>query len=595
MSLTKLLIMKYFVFFSLIFSSLVCFSQNRVLVDGIFDEWEEYPVSYTDVTGDGSFLGIDFEQLKIHNDDEFVFFFLETGAEINLQDLNEISIYLDTDDDMNTGFSINGIGADLVFSFGDRFGVFYGSGTSSGISHIDIGLVSAPTVTSDRFEIAINKNVAVLGTPVFQSDNLKIVFRDNISNGDLIPDANEEVEYTLEIENLEPLPNYSLQKPPASDLRIISYNVLSDGIFDQSRIPAFERIFQAIQPDIIGFQEIYDYSSAQVASQMQSILPSSSGQQWYHAKEGPDCHAISKYPILESTLIPGYNQNAGNGAFLIDMPGEDADLLLIVAHPPCCDNNSDRQIEVDLIMEFLREAKAGNGPIPLEAGAPIVILGDMNFVGDYRQVETLLTGNIADETSYGADFNPDWDGNDLLDSRPYTTDVPFSYTWYREGSSFGPGRLDYIIYSGSNLQLQNAYSLFTPALPQDSLDAFNLFASDVLIASDHLPIVADFEFKNLTAQSELSSQQHLGISEVYPNPSYEWLEIAFRIPQKDFITIRLISQDGKEATVLSQELTYSGEHKIQFNTSNIPSGVYLLEMKTSNFIDTEKVVILKQG
>lgn len=592
-TLTKPILMKYLAICSLIFSSIVSFSQNRILVDGIFDEWDDYPITYVDATGDGGFSGIDFGQLQIYNDDEFVFFLLETGTEINLQDLNDISIYLDTDDNTNTGFSINGIGAELVYTFGNRTGVFYDSGNSSVIFHNDISLVSAPTVTSDRFEIAIRRDIIISGIPVFQSDHLSIVFKDDTSSGDLIPSANEEVEYTFSTENLEPFPDYSIPKSHESDLRIISYNVLANGLFDQGRIPSFTRIFQAIQPDIIGFQEIYDYSSTQVANQMESILPSPTGQQWYHAKEGPDCHAISRYPILKSALIPGYNQSAGNGAFLIDVPGIETDLLLIVAHPPCCGNNSGRQIEVDLMMEFLREAKEGNGPIPLEADAPIVILGDMNLVGDHRQLETLLSGDIYDESSYGSDFNPDWDGNDLLDSHPYTTDLPFSYTWYSDGSSFSPGRLDFIIYSGSNLLLQNSYSLFTPSMPQDSLNAFNLFADDVLVASDHLPILADFSFKNLTTQKDSPLKQDLGILKVHPNPSYGLTEVFFRIDQQDFVAIQLITLSGKAITVLPQKNTNSGEHKFQFDTSNIPSGMYFIKMKTSTFTDSKKIIILK--
>ena len=585
--------MKYLALFLLLFSSIVSFSQNRILVDGIFDEWGEYPVLYTDAIGDGGLSGVDFRQLKVFNDDEFIFFFLETGAEMNLQDLNDISIYLDTDDNSNTGFSVNGIGAEIVYTFGNRNGAFYGSGNSSEIFHINIGLVSAPTVTSDRFEIAISKDITISGAPVFQSDNLKIVFKDDISNGDVIPSANEEIEYTFSTNNLEPLPGYSIQKSHESDLRIISYNALVDGLFDQSRIPSFSRIFQATQPDIIGFQEIYNHSSLQVASQMESILPSAAGEQWYHAKEGPDCHAISRYPILESALIPGYNQAAGNGAFLIDVPGIETNLLLIVAHPPCCGNNAGRQVEVDLMMEFIREAKVGNGPIQLETNSPIVILGDMNLVGDRRQLETMLSGDIYDESSYGPDFNPDWDGNGLLDSHPYTTGVPFSYTWYNEGSSFSPGRLDYLLYSGSNLMLQNNYSLFTPGLPLDSLIAFNLFADDAVIASDHLPVVVDFEFRNLTAQKNPPFKQQLGILKIHPNPSYGLTEVSFRTDQPDFVVIQLISQDGKEVTVLRQKNINSGEHKLQFNTFNIPSGMYFLKMKTSKFTDTKKIILFK--
>ena len=63
-----------------------------------------------------------------------------------------------------------------------------------------------------------------------------------------------------------------------------------------------------------------------------------------------------------------------------------------------------------------------------------------------EQLETLITGNIFDEFSFGSDFTPDWDGNNLLDSQPYVPGLPMSYTWYSEFSSFSPGKLDYIVY-----------------------------------------------------------------------------------------------------------------------------------------------------
>lgn len=581
--------MKYTIILSLLFFSLVSYSQNRILVDGIFDEWADYPVIYSDAAGDGGFLGVDFGQVKIYNDEDFIFFLLETGSEIILQDLNEISIYLDTDDNANTGFPVNGIGAELVYSFGDRSGYFFDPGGSPEIYHNDIGLVTAPTVSSDKFEIAIKRDATILGTSVFQGDNLKVVFLDNSTNGDFLPATNEDVSYTFSNDVLEPLPEYSIQKNSESDIRIISYNVLSNGLFESDRLPSFTRLLQAIQPDIIGFQEIYSFSSLQVSDQVESILPSSTGQEWYHAKAGPDCHAISRYPIIENAEIQG----SGNGAFLIDLPDNETDLFLIVAHPPCCANNVDRQIEIDLMMEFLREAKAGNGPIPLEANSPIIILGDMNLVGFKEQLETMLTGNIFDESSYGPDFTPDWDGNNLLDSQPYVPGLPLSYTWYAEESSFSPGKLDYIIYSGSNLTLHNSYSLFTPSLPQDSLTTFNLFANDAVNASDHLPIVADFELKNLTALKGPIAKKDFGILQIYPNPSHGLTEVSIQNATQGFITIQLIDQNGKEISILHQGILNSGEHKFQFNTSAFPAGMYFIKMKNSEVSDSKKIMIFK--
>lgn len=582
--------MKYFLFCAFFLITFTSFSQTRVLVDGLFDEWNEYPVLFNDAIGDNGSSGIDFGEIQVFNDEDYLFFLIEVGVEINLQDLNNISIYLDTDDNINSGLFVNGIGADLVYTFGDRNGTFYKSGDAYNIYHDNIGLITAPTVTSDRFEIAIKRDSKVAGNFIFQSDKIKVVFRDDNSNGDIIPEPNEEIEYEFSSEDLESLPAYSIKKSSESDLRIISYNVLFDGLFELNRYLKFRRVLSAIDPDIIGFQEIYEYSSAQVSDQVESMLKSEVGEQWYHAKEGPDCHAISRYPILKSAKINGSSGNAGNGAFLIDIPG--IDMLLIVAHPPCCDKNSERQKEVDLIMEFVREAKAGNGPIPLEENAPIVILGDMNFVGDHQQVKTLLTGDIINETSYGPDFNPDWNGEDFIDSHPYITGLPFSLTWYDEGSSFSPGRLDYIIYSGSNLELQNNYSLFTPALPQDSLDAYDLLVDDIIIASDHLPVVSDFKFKNLTAQENEFLPKTNGIQKIVPNPTSGLAQVTLISSESEFVKLKLMDQDGRIVAIIKEEVIGAGKHEWMMNTTNIPSGVYYLKMQTSKITDTKKLIIL---
>ncbi len=565
------------------------FSQSRILTDGRFDDWTEYPVAYSDATGDGRFLGADFQQLFMHNDEDYLFFLLEVGFELDLQESSDIVLYLDTDDNANTGFSFRGIGAELVYSFTNRSGTFYGRNRSTRVFHDDIGLITAPTVTSDRFEIAINRNSIISGEALFAGDIMNVIFSDNSSNGDVLPAQNEELKFRFSSANIEPLPEYSLGKQDASNLRIMSYNVLRDGLFVSSRFSAFQRIFKAIQPDIIGFQEIYQNSSAQVANRIEMMLPSGPDEEWYHAMEGPDCHIISRYPVLESALIPGHNQGSGNGAFLIDLPDLEEHMLVIVAHPPCCENDTGRQIEVDQMMQFLREAKDGTGPIPLEQDAPIIILGDMNFVGDSRQLETLITGDISNEFSYGPDFSPDWDGNDLIDAHPYSTGVPFSFTWYDEGSSFTPGRLDFMIYSGSNLELKNSYTLFTPGLSQDSLDVYDIWSNDVVFASDHLPVVADFELRRLSNQDLITANKEIELIQLSPNPSAGifWIQAGYQDAFSNLIQeVTVLDADGK--TVL-----YSDQMVNSLDLSHLSYGNYFVEFLIDNQKYIQQVTLLK--
>ena len=122
---------------TLIFTVVCTSAQSQILLDGTFDDWSSISGSYTDATGDGGNSGIDFKKINIHNNREYVFLYLEVGSEINLQDLNDIAVYIDIDNNANTGTRINGVGAEITYSFGDRSGTYNGSR----IGHANIGII----------------------------------------------------------------------------------------------------------------------------------------------------------------------------------------------------------------------------------------------------------------------------------------------------------------------------------------------------------------------------------------------------------------------------------------------------------------------
>ena len=581
--------MKYFILALFISLNFILPGQQRILIDGKFDDWANSEVVYDDALGDEGFSGIDFEALKISNDGNYLFIQFENTQEFNFQSGNDVSIYIDTDMDVSTGFSVDGIGAEVEYSFGQRSGrVRLGSNTYT-IFHNDLGLVSAPTVSSKTFELAINRELSLFGFDLLLEEEIRVVLKDNGFFGDVMPQNDGGIVYNFSNDNAGPLPNYSIQKTNENHFRFLSYNVLFNGLME-NRAPSFQRILRAIQPDIIGFQEIYDYSSGQVAAQVESMLPSNPGQHWYHAKGGPDNHVISRYPVLQAEEIDGISNSQGNGAFLLDVPGIPQEVLFIVAHTPCCENDDARQFEVDAIMAFVRDAKNGTGPIVLQEGAPIIIVGDMNLVGESQQLQTLLEGNIVNEFAYGPDFTPDWDGTDFQDSRPITTNTPMAFTWFNEGSSFSPGRLDFIIYSGSNLQIKNSFNLFSRALPQDSLNAYNLFQEDTPFASDHLPVVVDFETDVPTSIEDPELVNHSIIKNVWPNPANDNLHILVDLDHSGSYNIVLTNAVGKQ---IYQRTSYliQGESPISLDISPYPAGVYFVKILGTEMEAGEKIII----
>jgi len=458
----------------------------RILVNEEFEEW----IIFSDIAQVTPGAEIS-NSLKVINDDDFLNIYFETDEFLSLQNDNSLTLYIDLDDDSSTGKSVNGIGAEIEFIFGDRRGTVYVNNSEYAIGVGALFLIISPTVWSDKFEITINLNSSVGGTNLFSSERIRLLIKDE-STGVSIPGEDRGSGYRIADYNFDPLQGYSMVKQSDEFIRVMSHNVLFSNFMKPEATGAYQRLYRAVQPDIIGFSELYtDYSIDEIITRLEEILPSPEGKSWKVERTNDNVLA-TRYSIKFNTSAGPF----GNGAFLVDLrPTYNSDLFVVVAHPPCCDNDPARQDEADAIAAFIRDAKAPGGELTLIDKTPVMIVGDMNFVGDPRQVSTLVDGDIVQENIYGNDYIPDWDGTSFEDSKPLSSNLPHTFT-HNGGDgpgTYSNGRLDYIIYSGSVLDLENSFVMFTPAMPQDTLTLYGLIDSDTDIASDHLPLIADFK------------------------------------------------------------------------------------------------------
>lgn len=593
-------------FFTFIFilPFLVHAQSARIFLDGVFSDWAAIPPLHSDPIGDPQGGGIDFQRLWAANDENYLFIRIEVGAEINLQDLNEVTLFLDTDDNPSTGISVEGIGAELEWNFGNRSGVFAANGSTYPISHADIGVVTAPTVTSDDFEIALRRDAQPAGQiPLFSGEDIRMVFKNQVSGGDVLPNVSGGVSYTLSSDPPPPLEPIPIAQKNSNSIRFLSYNVLNDGLFDPSRLLHFTRLLQAVQPVIIGFQEIYNHSAAQTAVQVEAILPSGAQQQWYASGVEPDIIAVSRYPILNTFAIEGSTPSSNNGAFLIDLrPQLDSDLLFVIAHPPAGSNNTGRQYEIDAIMAFIRDAKNPGGVLTLAPDTPIMIIGDLNLVGYAQQLTTLLSGQIVNTGQFGPPFIPDWDGTDFSDLLPRSVDLPMYFTWFSETSSFSPGRLDFMIYSDSVIESLQQFVLFTASLPLDTLNAYGLLAEDAASASDHLPVVGDFVVQNGLGSQTLVNKipKDYQLEQNYPNPFNPETAISYQLSAVSYVELSVFNSLGQKVRTLVNKRQSPGYYQIKWDGRNdagkaVASGIYIYRLKvTSTNNETERAILSKK-
>jgi exonuclease III len=415
---------------------------------------------------------------------------------------------------------------------------------------------------------------------------------------DKLPDVGSVV-FTFSSQNPAPITPISIKRAQGNSIRLLSYNVLFDGLFDPAKVAAFNRILTAIDPEIIGFQEIYNHDAQQTAAQVEAMLPSTGQQQWYAEKAGPDNIAVSRYPIENTYIVEG------NGAFVINLnPQYNSKLLFIVAHLPCCGNNTGRQYEADAIMAFIRDAKSAGGTTTLPSNTPIIIIGDLNLVGFAQQLTTLLTGDIVNIGVFGQPFSPDWDNSDFTDLTPRHTSQEQFFTWYDSGSSFGPGRLDFMIYSDSVIESKKNFVLFTPVMSSDSLLAYNLFQNDVPNASDHIPVISDFKITSLTGFDDTGQTypKNFSLQQNYPNPFNPSTTITYEIPEKSKVKIAIYNSLGKLVKVLLNEEVQVGANSLFWDGTNqnnekVSSGFYFIRMiaksEATQFMDSKQILLVR--
>lgn len=77
---------------------------------------------------------------------------------------------------------------------------------------------------------------------------------------------------------------------------------------------------------------------------------------------------------------------------------------------------------------------------------------------------------------------------------------------------------------------------------------------------------------------------------VFPNPVKDVLNLEWSVFNKDgFRSVRLLSLDGRE--LLRKEADLGVRSRIKLSSLNLVSGVYLLEVRSGDLMQTRKVLV----
>jgi len=83
------------------------------------------------------------------------------------------------------------------------------------------------------------------------------------------------------------------------------------------------------------------------------------------------------------------------------------------------------------------------------------------------------------------------------------------------------------------------------------------------------------------------------LSQNYPNPFNPTTTIDYSIGSPGLATLKVYDMLGTEVASLVNENKEAGSYSVEFNASNLPSGIYFYTLISGNFMETKKLILLK--
>jgi hypothetical protein len=79
----------------------------------------------------------------------------------------------------------------------------------------------------------------------------------------------------------------------------------------------------------------------------------------------------------------------------------------------------------------------------------------------------------------------------------------------------------------------------------------------------------------------------------YPNPFNPFTKIAYTVKEAENVNIKVYNLLGQQVAELVNEMQQPGSYTIEFDGSNLSSGTYIYTLRTKNYIESKKMVLLR--
>ncbi len=97
----------------------------------------------------------------------------------------------------------------------------------------------------------------------------------------------------------------------------------------------------------------------------------------------------------------------------------------------------------------------------------------------------------------------------------------------------------------------------------------------------------------ISGENEIDADYNFELSQNYPNPFNPTTSIKFTLGKRANVSLKVYDILGREVANLVDGVMSTGSHSVDFNASNLSTGVYVYELRAGSFSSAKKMMLMK--
>jgi photosystem II stability/assembly factor-like uncharacterized protein len=221
---------------------------------------------------------------------------------------------------------------------------------------------------------------------------------------------------------------------------------------------------------------------------------------------------------------------------------------------------------------------ANNG-ITSDIITSLLVFNDVLFAG--------TSGGIFRTT----DFGNTWNSNNNSLTYPAT----FVLSLYKIDTTIFAGTWDGVFISSDN---GTNWMPFNTGIKNINIASIVNCGKYIYAGADHGEGLFYRPLSELATVSSVKSEEpeiprKYSLSQNYPNPFNPSTKINYSLPKAGNVKLTIYNSIGRKVATVVDEYNPAGNYSVQFNGSNLASGIYLYRLESENFSVAKKFILMK--